>query len=83
MDKLIVTGQKQLKGEVCISGAKNAAVAIIPAAIMADDISVIENLPCIEDVSSLCNTINKIGAKSYFINKGRSLWKQLKYEINI
>jgi len=69
MDKLIVTGQKQLKGEVCISGAKNAAVAIIPAAIMADDISVIENLPCIEDVSSLCNTINKIGAKSSFINK--------------
>ena len=44
MDKLIVMGQKQLKGEVCISGAKNAAVAIIPAAIMADDVSIIENL---------------------------------------
>ena len=69
MDKLIVMGQKQLKGEVCISGAKNAAVAIIPAAIMADDVSIIENLPCIEDVSSLCNTINKIGAKSSFLNK--------------
>ena len=69
MDKLIVTGQKRLEGEVFISGAKNAAVAIIPAAIMADDVSVIENLPCIEDVSSLCNTINKIGAKSSFLNQ--------------
>ena len=69
MEKLIVTGQNRLKGEVMISGAKNAAVAIIPAAIMADDISVIDNLPCIEDVSSLCNTINKIGAKCEFLDR--------------
>jgi UDP-N-acetylglucosamine 1-carboxyvinyltransferase len=69
MDKLIVTGQRRLQGEVIISGAKNAAVAIIPAAVMANDISVIENLPCIEDVSSLCNTINKIGAKSEFLDR--------------
>ena len=40
MEKLIVTGQNRLKGEVMISGAKNAAVAIIPAAIMADDIKI-------------------------------------------
>ncbi len=69
MEKLIVTGQNRLKGEVMISGAKNAAVAIIPAAIMADDISVVDNLPCIEDVSSLCNTINKIGAKCEFLDR--------------
>jgi UDP-N-acetylglucosamine 1-carboxyvinyltransferase len=69
MDKLIVTGQRRLQGEVIISGAKNAAVAIIPAAVMANDISVIENLPCIEDVSSLCHTINKIGAKSEFLDR--------------
>jgi len=69
MDKLIVTGPSKLKGEVIIGGAKNAAVAIIPAAIMADDICVIENLPAIEDVSSLCKTINKIGAKCKFLDK--------------
>lgn len=68
MDKLVITGGRRLKGEVSISGAKNAAVAIIPAAIMADDICVIENLPCIEDVSSLFKTINRIGAKCEFID---------------
>lgn len=69
MDKLVVNGRNKLKGEVFISGAKNAAVAIIPAAIMADDVSIIDNLPFIEDVSSLCNTINKIGAKSEFLDQ--------------
>lgn len=69
MDKLIVTGQNPLKGEVVIGGAKNAAVAIIPAAIMADGICIIENLPHIEDVLSLYGTIQKIGAKCEFIDK--------------
>ncbi len=66
MDKLIVQGQKRLVGEVAISGAKNAAVAVIPAAIMADGVSVIENLPCIEDVSCICHTIEKLGGKCVY-----------------
>ena len=69
MDKLIVRGQKRLCGEVSISGAKNAAVAVIPAAIMANGVSVIENLPGIEDVSCLCHTIEKIGGKYEYIDK--------------
>ncbi len=69
MDKLVITGRRRLQGEVSVSGAKNAAVAIIPAAIMADDICIIENLPCIEDVYSLFHTINKIGAKCEFIDR--------------
>ena len=68
MDKLVLVGQHRLEGEVSISGAKNAAVAIIPAAIMADGICIIENLPCIEDVTSLYDTINKIGAKCEFVD---------------
>ena len=68
-DRLIITGQQRLSGEVSISGAKNAAVAIIPAAIMAEGVSVIENLPAIEDVSSLYTTLNKIGANCKFVNK--------------
>lgn len=69
MDKIIITGQHRLRGEVSISGAKNAAVAVIPAAIMADDICVIDNLPCIEDVYCLYNTLNNIGAKCEFLNE--------------
>lgn len=69
MDKLVINGPNRLMGEVVISGAKNAAVAIIPAAIMADDVCIIENLPNIEDVKSLFTTINKIGAKCDFLDK--------------
>lgn len=69
MDKLVINGPNRLMGEVVISGAKNAAVAIIPAAIMADDVCIIENLPNIEDVKSLFTTINKMGAKCNFLDK--------------
>lgn len=69
MDKLVIKGQNKLKGEVIISGAKNAAVAIIPAAIMADDICIIENLPYIEDVKCLFATLSKMGAKCEYIDK--------------
>lgn len=69
MEKLVITGGKRLNGEVFISGAKNAAVAIIPAAIMADGICIIENLPNIEDVASLRSTLNKMGAVCEYIDK--------------
>ena len=45
MDKFIITGGNKLYGDVNISGAKNAAVAIIPAVILADDVCRIENIP--------------------------------------
>ena len=69
MDKLIINGQKKLFGEVSISGAKNAAVAVLPAAIMADDICIIDNLPSIEDITSLFNTFEKMGIKCEFLDK--------------
>ena len=69
MEKLVIKGGKRLEGCVNISGAKNAAVAIIPAALMVDGVCRIENLPCIEDVTSLYTTLNKIGAKCRFVEK--------------
>lgn len=69
MEQLVITGQKPLNGNVMISGAKNAVVAIIPAAIMSSGVSIIENLPEIEDVSSFMCTLNKIGAKCKYSNK--------------
>lgn len=68
MDKLVITGGKRLQGEVTISGAKNAAVAVIPADLMADDICIIENLPHIEDVDCLIETMTYMGAKCEFID---------------
>ncbi len=69
MEKLIVKGQKRLSGEVFISGAKNAVVAIIPAAIIAEGISIIENLPCIEDVTCFIKTLENLGIKCDLLNK--------------
>ena len=73
MDKLIVQGRKRLVGEVNISGAKNAAVAVIPAAIMAEGVSVLENLPRIEDVNNLCHTIEKLGGTCTYLDNGQTL----------
>ena len=61
MEQIVINGRKKLSGTVHINGAKNAAVAIIPAAITANGVTVIENLPQIEDVSILANAIKSIG----------------------
>ena len=69
MEKLVITGKTPLKGEVVISGAKNAAVAIIPAALLADDVVRIENIPNISDVSLIIQILDRMGAGIKMINK--------------
>ena len=69
MTKYIINGGKPLNGEVEISGAKNAAVAIIPAALMVDGICRIENLPQISDVSTLLSILKEMGADIKVVNK--------------
>ena len=63
MEKLLITGGKPLKGSVSISGAKNAAVAIIPAALLIKGVCRIENVPDISDVDSIVKMIISLGAK--------------------
>lgn len=63
MEKLVITGGTPLKGEVTISGAKNAAVAILPATLLINGICTIENLPNINDVKLYCDILEKMGAK--------------------
>ena len=70
MEKLIINGGSPLRGEVEISGAKNAALAIIPAAILSQDVCVIENLPVsISDVSYMMKILKHIGAGVKLLNK--------------
>ncbi|MGN0573797.1 MAG: UDP-N-acetylglucosamine 1-carboxyvinyltransferase [Acutalibacteraceae bacterium] len=70
MEKIIINGGTPLHGEVSISGAKNAALAIIPAAILSQDVCVIENLPVsISDVSYMMKILNHIGARVRLLNK--------------
>lgn len=69
LDKLVIKGGTPLKGEVSISGAKNAAVAILPASLLIDGICTIENIPNISDVKFLCDIIEALGAKITWISK--------------
>ncbi len=69
MDNFVINGGHELFGEVNISGAKNAAVAIIPAAILADDLVRIENIPQISDVQLIIEILDRMGAQIKLINK--------------
>ena len=60
VEKFVITGGKPLHGEVTISGAKNAAVGILPATILAADVCVIENLPDISDVAVSLKILNTL-----------------------
>ena len=68
LDKYIVKGGAVLRGEVEISGAKHAAVAIIPAALMVDGVCRIENMPQISDTDMLLTILSELGAKVNYIN---------------
>ena len=68
LDKLVISGPTKLKGEVVISGAKNAAVAILPATLLVNGVCKIENLPNISDVSLMIQTLDRMGAKIKLIN---------------
>ena len=70
MEKYVINGGKPLQGEVDISGAKNAAVAIIPAALMVDGICRIENMPQISDTDMLLTILTQLGAEVRMICPG-------------
>lgn len=68
MEQYIIKGGRPLVGEVTIGGAKNAALGILAAAIMANDTVTIENLPNVRDINVLLQAIEEIGAKVERVN---------------
>ncbi len=69
MEKFIIHGGRPLHGEIDISGAKNAAVAILPATLLAKDIFTIENVPDIKDISSMLQILEEMGAVVRYTGK--------------
>lgn len=61
MEQLVIRGGKALKGDVSVCGAKNAALGILPAAILSKDICVIENVPHIDDIKVLLAAMEEMG----------------------
>lgn len=66
MQKLVINGNKPLKGEININGAKNSTVALIPAAILANSPVTLEGVPDIHDVHSLIDILNDFNVKTRF-----------------
>ena len=69
MEKFVINGGTKLKGSITVGGAKNAAVAIIPATILAKGLCVVENIPNISDVGILFKMLKEMGASVKSINK--------------
>ena len=69
MNQYLIRGGRPLFGEITISGAKNAAVAIIPAALLVDGTCRIENIPQISDVTLLLNILEELGARVRVLNR--------------
>lgn len=69
MDKLVIHGGKPLHGEITISGAKNAAVALVAATILCDEPCVLENVPEISDITICMQILQAMGADIQLLNK--------------
>lgn len=69
MEKLVINGGTPLKGEVEIIGAKNSAVALLPATLLINGICTINNLPNISDIKISCEILEKLGSKIKWNNK--------------
>ena len=65
MEKFVITGGVPLKGEVAISGAKNACLPIMAATLLAPGKTVLHNVPILKDVQTMANVLRVIGAKIY------------------
>ncbi len=69
MDKYIINGPTRLSGSVTISGAKNAALGIIPATLLTDEVCVLENVPNISDVAIMLDILAEMGASIRLLDK--------------
>src|SRR5690625_224442 len=72
MEKIFIEGGHKLKGQVQISGAKNSAVALVPAAILADSDVIIDGMPNISDVFTLGKIIESLGGKIAYESENES-----------
>ncbi|OGW72214.1 MAG: UDP-N-acetylglucosamine 1-carboxyvinyltransferase [Omnitrophica bacterium GWA2_52_12] len=66
MDKIVITGGRRLNGDVILSGSKNSALPIMAAALLAEDTTVISNVPNLRDIQTMIKLLRALGAKASF-----------------
>jgi UDP-N-acetylglucosamine 1-carboxyvinyltransferase len=64
MDRIIIRGRNRLSGRVPISGAKNAALTLMPCALLTDEPLILRNLPRLADVDGFGHLVNELGAST-------------------
>ena len=74
MDKFIVKGPCKIKGEISISGSKNAALPILASTILFEKEVIIKNLPRVKDIDTMINLLKSLGSEIKF-NKNRKIVK--------
>lgn len=73
MSKLIISGGRQLRGNVRVSGAKNSVLPIIAAALLTEEESIIEEVPDLNDVTNMCELIKSLGAETEILTEQNKL----------
>ena len=69
MDKFIIRGGKKLSGELNISGAKNASLALMPASLLSSGVSNLTNTPLLNDVYTMMKLLNELGVETKFVRE--------------
>ena len=77
MDKFIVKGPCKIKGEISISGSKNAALPILASTILFEKEVIIKNLPRVKDIDTMINLLKSLGSEIKF-NKNKNIVKIIK-----
>lgn len=73
MDSILVRGGKQLKGSIAISGAKNACLALMPAALLSEEPLTLTNAPRLSDISTMSDLLESLGCEVAALQQGRVL----------
>ena len=73
MDKFLISGPCKIKGQVSISGSKNAALPILASTLLFDKPVVLENLPRVRDIDTMLNLLKSLGSKIQFSNKKKTV----------
>lgn len=73
MAKFLISEAKSLKGSVRISGSKNSVLPLIAASLLTEEPSILDEIPYLEDVKTMCDLVSALGAKHEFINKSTSI----------
>ena len=73
MDKFLITGPCKIKGQISISGSKNAALPILASTLLFDKPVVIENLPQVRDIDTMLNLLKSLGSKIQYLKNKKTV----------